>query len=198
MEEFQGLLGLDAHAAAEVLAVGGERRVHPYAAAAQPLLEGPDVGTEVGEVVRDGQGTGLAFSVTGPGMPVAFTAGGSVLLMLSGAGLCRVTINTGTVRLLATPSAYRNRMVAAASFLSGLVMPLGSISSGLISRASGERWALLILGGAICACAAIAARDKAITRFLDMPDEQLDDAYLREFPHAFDAPATRMEKAAQA
>ncbi|MER6377218.1 MFS transporter [Streptomyces mirabilis] len=143
-------------------------------------------------------GTGLVFSVTGPGMPVAFTAGGSVLLMLSGAGLCMVTINTGTVRLLATPSAYRNRMVAAASFLSGLVMPLGSISSGLISRASGERWALLILGGAICACAAIAARDKAITRFLDMPDEQLDDAYLREFPHAFDAPATRMEKAAQA
>ncbi|MFF1747722.1 hypothetical protein [Streptomyces mirabilis] len=72
--------------------------------------------------------------------------------------------------------------------------PLGSISSGLISRASGERWALLILGGAICVCAAIAARDKASTRFLDMPD----DAYLREFPHAFDAPATRIEKAAQA
>ncbi|MFJ3173853.1 MFS transporter [Streptomyces roseus] len=140
-------------------------------------------------------GTGLLFSVTGPSMPVSFTAGGSVLLALSGAGLCMVTINTGTVRLLATPSAFRNRMVAAASFLSGIVMPLGSVSSGLISRASGEHWALLVLGAAICVCAVFASRDKAIGRFLDLPDEQLDEAYLREFPHAFGASTSPTEKA---
>ncbi|MFJ7412871.1 MFS transporter [Streptomyces sp. NPDC098077] len=139
-------------------------------------------------------GTGLLFSVTGPSMPLAFTAGGSLLLALSGAGLCLVTINTGTVRLLATPAAFRNRMVAAASFLSGIVMPLGSVSSGLISRASGEQWALLALGMAICICAAVASRDKAITRFLNLPDEQLDDAYLREFPHAFGASPTEEVK----
>ncbi|MFH7594104.1 MFS transporter [Streptomyces racemochromogenes] len=130
-------------------------------------------------------GTGLVFGATGPAMPVAFTVGSSALLMLSGAGLCMVTVNTGTVRLLATPSSHRNRMVAAASFLSGIVMPLGSVSSGLISRLSGERWALLVLGGAICLCAVVAACDKALTRFLAIPDEELDGAYLREFPHAF-------------
>ncbi|MCF3179683.1 hypothetical protein IPZ70_06940 [Streptomyces polychromogenes] len=58
-------------------------------------------------------GTGLVFGVTGPAMPVAFTVGSSALLMLSGAGLCMVTVNTGTVRLLATPSSHRNRMVVA-------------------------------------------------------------------------------------
>ncbi|MDO0914350.1 MFS transporter [Streptomyces sp. DT2A-34] len=139
-------------------------------------------------------GTGVLFSVTGADLPLAFTAGGSLLLMLSGAGLCLVTINTGTVRLLATPSAYRNRMVAAASFLSGIVMPLGSISSGLLSRASGQWWTLVALGAAICVCAAVAAYDRQLTRFLDLPDEQLDDAYLREFPSAFDASTPRIEK----
>ncbi|MCY0934060.1 hypothetical protein [Streptomyces sp. H34-S4] len=126
---------------------------------------------------------------------MAFTAVASLLLMLSGTGLCMVTVNTGTVRLLATPPEFRNRMVAAASFLSGVVMPLGSLAGGLIARASGERLALTFLGGIICLCAGVAGADRAITRFLDMSDEALDCAYLREFPHAFGAAAPRAGKA---
>ncbi|MFJ3909473.1 MFS transporter [Streptomyces vinaceus] len=130
-------------------------------------------------------GTGAAVALTGPGAPLVFTAVASLLLMVSGAGLCMVTVNTGTVRLLATPSAFRNRMVAAASFLSGIVMPLGSLAGGLISRTSGEWLALTALGGVICLCAGIARADRSLTRFLAMPDEELDEAYLREFPSAF-------------
>ncbi|MFB7786924.1 MFS transporter [Streptomyces vinaceus] len=134
-------------------------------------------------------GTGAAVALTGPGAPLVFTAVASLLLMVSGAGLCMVTVNTGTVRLLATPSAFRNRMVAAASFLSGIVMPLGSLAGGVISRTSGEWLALTALGGVICLCAGIARADRSLTRFLAMPDEELDEAYLREFPYAFGAAA---------
>lgn len=140
-------------------------------------------------------GTGAAVTLTEAAAPLAFTAVASLLLMVSGMGLCMVTVNTGTVRLLATPSSFRNRMVAAASFLSGIVMPLGSLASGLIARTSGEWLALIALGGIICLCAAMAGADRAITRFLGMPDEDLDDAYLREFPHAFGAALPRSEKA---
>ncbi|MFB7517256.1 MFS transporter [Streptomyces sp. NPDC056144] len=136
-------------------------------------------------------GTGAAVGLAGTDAPVAFTVSASLLMAVSGAGLCMVTVNTGTVRLLATPSEFRNRMVAAASFLSGIVMPLGSLASGLIARTSGEWLALVALGGVICLCAALAAADRAVTRFLGMPDEDLDDAYLRAYPGAFGAAATR-------
>ncbi|MGW1056196.1 MFS transporter [Streptomyces sp. NPDC002521] len=140
-------------------------------------------------------GTGLVVGALHIASAVAFTATGSLLLMLSGIGLCMVTTNTGTLRLLATPSAYRNRMVAAASFLSGVVMPLGSVTSGLISHASGGMWALFLLGAAICVCSVIAARDTVLTRYLDLPDEELDDIYLREFPHAFAGEAQETQAA---
>lgn len=140
-------------------------------------------------------GTGVVSNAAGLGSALAFTVSSSFLLMLSGAGLCMITTNTGTVRLLATPSSYRNRMVAAASFLSGIVMPLGSICSGLISRASGELWALVMLGSAICVCSIIASRDKVLTKYLDTPDEELEDIYLREFPNAFEGEVQEMETA---
>ncbi|MFE2092058.1 MFS transporter [Streptomyces sp. NPDC059460] len=141
-------------------------------------------------------GTGVIASLTGSDAPLMFTVAASALLVLSGAGLCMVTVNTGTVRLLATPSQFRNRMVAAASFLSGIVMPLGSLASGLIARTSGEWLALTALGVIICLCAGAAAADQTITRFLGMRDDDLDDAYLREFPHAFGAAAPGAQKAA--
>ncbi|THA36071.1 MFS transporter [Streptomyces sp. A1277] len=129
-------------------------------------------------------GTGLVGAL-GLHLPVIFTVAASLLLMLSGVGLCMITTNTGTVRLLATPAAYRNRMVAAASFLSGVVMPLGSVASGVVSRTSGELWALAVLGVLICLCALVAARDRVLTAYLDLPDDALDDIYLRDYPHAF-------------
>ncbi|MCZ4605978.1 hypothetical protein O3S80_19915 [Streptomyces sp. Lzd4kr] len=64
-------------------------------------------------------------------------------------------------------------------------MPLGSVSSGFISRTASELWALIALGALICVCALVAARDRVLTTFLDLPDEQLDDIYLRKFPNAF-------------
>ncbi|WCH94222.1 MFS transporter [Streptomyces moderatus] len=130
-------------------------------------------------------GTGLVAMAVGFGDALVFTAASALLLALSGAGLCMITTNTGTVRLLATPSSHRNRMVATSSFLSGIVMPLGSLSSGFISRTASELWALIALGALICVCALLAARDRVLTTFLDLPDEQLDDIYLRKFPHAF-------------
>ncbi|MEU9631608.1 MFS transporter [Streptomyces luteogriseus] len=139
-------------------------------------------------------GTGAAVILTDADSPFLFTAVASMLLMLSGVGLCMVTVNTGTVRLLATPEAFRNRMVAAASFLSGIVMPIGSLASGLLSRTSGEWFALVSLGGIICLCAGVAWADRAITRFLRMPDDVLEDAYLREFPHAFGTAVPHTEK----
>ncbi|NEC66050.1 MFS transporter [Streptomyces sp. SID9727] len=140
-------------------------------------------------------GTGLVVGGLDLDGTVAFTATASLLLMLSGVGLCMITTNTGTVRLLATPAAYRNRMVAAASFLSGVVMPLGSVTSGVVSRTSGELWALAVLGVLICLCAVVAARDRVLTTYLDLPDDALDDIYARDYPQAF-AVEPHEEKAA--
>ncbi|MFD5860615.1 hypothetical protein [Streptomyces chartreusis] len=57
-------------------------------------------------------GTGLLAMAVGFGDALVFTAASALLLALPGAGLCMITTNTGTVRLLATPSSHRNRMVA--------------------------------------------------------------------------------------
>lgn len=46
------------------------------------------------------------------------------LLLIGGTGLVMVTVNTSTVRMLATPDHYRNRIGAATSFISGMVIPL--------------------------------------------------------------------------
>ncbi|MGQ4486593.1 hypothetical protein ACN6LM_003428 [Streptomyces sp. SAS_281] len=61
------------------------------------------------------------------------------------------------------------------STIRGVVMPLGSVTSGVVSRTSGELWALAVLGVLICPCAVVAARDRVLTTYLDLPDEALDD-----------------------
>jgi len=47
-----------------------------------------------------------------------------VLTALLSAGMCVASINTGTVRALATPEHYRSRMAGAASFVIGLLLPV--------------------------------------------------------------------------
>ncbi|MET7278680.1 MFS transporter [Kribbella sp. NPDC005582] len=129
-------------------------------------------------------GAGAAGGLAGSG-PLVFSAVSSLFLLAAGTGLSMVVVNTGAVRVLATPSSYRNRMVASVSFLSGIVMPLGALLGGLISGGLNSSASLVILGLLICACAAVISRDRVLGRFLSMSDDDLDGAYAKHFPEAF-------------
>src|SRR5258708_23611811 len=54
-------------------------------------------------------------------------------MLIGGVGLTLVNVNTATVRTLATPDAFRNRMMATVSFFVGLTIPIGSALAGQLS-----------------------------------------------------------------
>lgn len=127
----------------------------------------------------------------GGGAPIIFAATTSAFMVAAGVGLNMVVVNTGTIRVLATPSTHRNRMVASVSFLSGIVMPLGALLSGAIANGINPDVSLVILGLLIGVCAVVVARDRTLGRFLSMSDDDLEDVYLRSFPDAFEEAGRR-------
>jgi len=110
---------------------------------------------------------------------------GPVSLALGGIGLTMVTINTGTLRSLASPQAFRNRLAAGAFFISGLAIPLGTLSSGAMSKIASEEAAMVVLGLLVLLAAAIGMRSHALVEALRLPDEEMVGAYQRRYPDAF-------------
>jgi MFS transporter, DHA3 family, macrolide efflux protein len=116
---------------------------------------------------------------------VLLTAIAPVMLFLGGVGLTMVTINTGTLRSLASPQLYRNRIQAGAAFVSGLAMPLGALTGGLITQLAGGATAMAGLGVLIIVAAVTGMRRRALTDLLDLPVDQMAGAYERLYPRAF-------------
>ncbi|QIH11208.1 MULTISPECIES: MFS transporter [unclassified Pseudomonas] len=107
------------------------------------------------------------------------------LLLIGGTGLVMVTVNTSTVRMLATPDHYRNRIGAATSFISGMVIPFGALVGGTFSGLLGASTAMALLGLLIILAVMPCLFSGALVRVLGMSDEQIRNAYSDLYPKAF-------------
>lgn len=107
------------------------------------------------------------------------------LLFVGGVGLVMVTVNTSTVRMLATPDNYRNRIGSATSFISGMVIPFGAMVGGAFSGALGVSYAMVILGLLIVLVAVPCMYNAALKQVLALSDEQIKNAYKEFYPDAF-------------
>ncbi|AZF22979.1 MFS transporter [Pseudomonas sp. R3-52-08] len=131
-------------------------------------------------------GSGL-FSQYFHARPAGFAGVTVPLLLVGGIGLVIVTVNTSTVRMLATPDSYRNRIGSATSFVSGMVIPFGALVGGAVSEALGVSYAMAALGLLII-LAAIPCMFSAVlvlVRVLGMGDEQIKNIYKDFYPDAF-------------
>ncbi|MNP47796.1 hypothetical protein D3C76_1418710 [compost metagenome] len=117
--------------------------------------------------------------------PFWFTAVTVPLLFAGGTGLVMITINTSTVRILATPDNYRNRVGSATSFISGMMIPFGALVGGAFSALLGVGSAIALLGLLIIIAAIPCMFSVVLVRVLAMNDEQIKDAYRRFYPEAF-------------
>ncbi|MBF7142538.1 MULTISPECIES: MFS transporter [Pseudomonas] len=107
------------------------------------------------------------------------------LLFVGGVGLMMVTVNTSTVRVLATPDNYRNRIGSATSFISGMVIPFGTVIGGAFSGALGVSYAMVILGLLIVLAVVPCMFSAVLVHVLGLNDEQIKNAYKNFYPDAF-------------
>jgi DHA3 family macrolide efflux protein-like MFS transporter len=107
------------------------------------------------------------------------------LLFIGGIGLVMVTVNTSTVRMLATPDNYRNRIGSATSFVSGMVIPFGTLIGGAFAGMLGVSYAMAILGAIVILAAVPCMFNTALVRVLGMSDDQIKNIYKDIYPDAF-------------
>jgi len=107
------------------------------------------------------------------------------LLFIGGVGLVMVTVNTSTVRMLATPDNYRNRIGSATSFVSGLIIPFGALVGGAFSGVLGVSYAMAALGLLIILAVVPCMFSAVLVRVLGMSDDQIKDVYKDFYPDAF-------------
>ncbi|MBC3258734.1 MFS transporter [Pseudomonas paralactis] len=107
------------------------------------------------------------------------------LLFIAGIGLVMVTVNTSTVRMLATPDNYRNRIGSATSFVSGMVIPFGALVGGAFAETLGVGYAMATLGLLIVLAALPCMFSAVLVRVLGMGDEQIKNIYKDFYPDAF-------------
>lgn len=107
------------------------------------------------------------------------------LLFIGGIGLVMVTVNTSTVRMLATPDHFRNRINSATSFISGMVIPFGTLVGGTFSEMLGASYAMAILGLLIVVAVIPNMFSIVLVRVLSMNDDQIKDVYKDFYPDAF-------------
>ncbi|MEY2233073.1 MFS transporter [Streptomyces sp. BF23-19] len=130
--------------------------------------------------------TGIIGTVAS-GNVAAVISSTPAFLVAGGIGLTMVTINTGTVRMLASPGEMRNRIGSSVAFLSGMAVPLGTLLGGFLAGAIGGEFAMTILGFNILAVSFVASKSKDLRNILGMPDAELPGAYQRIYPSAFSA-----------
>lgn len=117
--------------------------------------------------------------------PLWFACATVPLLFIGGCGLVMVTVNTSTVRMLATPDNYRNRIGSATSFISGMVIPFGALVGGAFSEKLGVDHAMALLGLLIVLAAIPCMLSNKLVRVLGMSDEQIKNVYKDIYPEAF-------------
>lgn len=111
-------------------------------------------------------------------LPVAFFSGGI--------GLMLVNIHASTVRTLATPKLFRNRMNATTAFFSAAASPLGSLSVGILITAIGLNGTILAFGGLIVSLAALVFLIPNFKEVMRTSDQGLEGFYLKIYPLAFE------------
>ncbi|WP_429497681.1 hypothetical protein ACQUFY_14555 [Robbsia andropogonis] len=108
-----------------------------------------------------------------------------LLLFIGGIGLVMVTVNTSTVRMLATPDHYRNRIGSATSFISGMVIPFGTLVGGAFSGVLGVSYAMAVLCLLIILAVVPCMFSAVLVQVLGMRDEQIKNVYKDFYPDAF-------------
>lgn len=135
----------------------------------------------------------LGFAILGCGVftrfphchPGWFAFATVPLLFMGGVGLVMVTVNTSTIRMLATPHNYRNRIASAASFVSGMVIPFGAFVGGTFAGILGVSYAMAIMGMIILLATAMSMFSPPLMQVLALTDGQLKDIYKDMYPDAF-------------
>ena len=105
--------------------------------------------------------------------------------VLGGIGLIFINVNTSMVRTLATPSEFRNRMVATVSFLSTLANPVGSLFIAFALTHYGVHTTSKIIGLIVLLLTLGVAIVPNIRLFMRMSEDELNGAYSRVYPSAF-------------
>ncbi|MDQ0904313.1 DHA3 family macrolide efflux protein-like MFS transporter [Streptomyces canus] len=117
--------------------------------------------------------------------PAELAAALTVCFFAGGIGLIMITVNTSTVRVLATPAAMRNRITSTVAFISGLAIPIGNLLGGALAQHLGEDGALITLGLIILGSTCLSLFSRDLRHVLTLPDDSVQDAYSRLYPHAF-------------
>ncbi|MGW4438079.1 MFS transporter [Streptomyces sp. NPDC004596] len=117
--------------------------------------------------------------------PTELAAALAVCFFVGGMGLIMITVNTSTVRVLATPAVMRNRITSTVAFISGLAIPIGNVLGGVLAQHLGEDGALATLGLIILGATCLSLFSRDLRHVLTLPDDSVQDAYSRLYPHAF-------------
>ncbi|MFU2328427.1 MFS transporter [Pseudomonas sp. NFX98] len=117
----------------------------------------------------------ISFSLI---IPIAFFCGGI--------GLMLINIPTSAVRLLATPKLHRNRIFATVSFLSAAASPLGSFAMNTLIAYLGVAMTITLLGAMVVMLSLLVFLIPDFRIFMRSQDTQLNDAYLKKYPEAFE------------
>jgi MFS family permease len=112
-------------------------------------------------------------------LPLAFLTGG--------VGLMLINVHASTVRTLATPESYRNRMAATVAFFSSAASPLGSIAIGVLAKGFSLAWIMNSLGALIGVLSLTVFCIPYFAHIMRMQDSQLADVYAEIYPTAFDS-----------
>lgn len=131
----------------------------------------------------------LGFALLGCNLVIVGTVGIPLILPIAfffgGVGLMLINIPTSTVRLLATPTAYRNRIFATVSFLSAIASPVGSATVGPLIAHMGIAGTITLLGATVLFLSPLILLVPDFKVFMRSEDVQLNEAYARRYPEAF-------------
>lgn len=114
-----------------------------------------------------------------------------LLMVLTGcvaAGMCVASINTGTVRALATPTHYRSRMAGATSFVLSLLLPAAIPLAGQLLQAWPTQQVLWLCAGLFTLGAGLLVANATSRALLRSPEGELVGRYATLYPAAFPEP----------
>lgn len=108
-----------------------------------------------------------------------------VFAFVCGVSFMLININLNTLRISATPSIFRVRMSASASFLSRVFNPVGIFVSGLAVAHFGVQYVVIISGALIIMIVPFLILSKNVRNALLLSPKDMDGFYERTYPAAF-------------
>ncbi|MFL1528347.1 MFS transporter [Pseudomonas sp. O230] len=108
-----------------------------------------------------------------------------IVFFCGGVGLMLVNVHASTVRTLATPQQYRNRMSATVAFFSALASPIGSIVVGLYTEKTNLNLTIILFGGLISTLSMIVFLIPQFKLVMRTSNKKLDEVYREIYPTAF-------------